>query len=76
MTVTARDAYGNLATGYAGTVQVTSSDGAAVLPGDYAFVSGDGGAHQFSVTLKTAGSQSITATDTGSSSPAARPGSP
>ncbi len=76
VTVTARDAYGNLATGYPGTVQVTSSDGAAVLPGDYAFVSGDGGAHQFSVTLKTAGSQSITATDTAARSPAARPGSP
>ena len=64
VTVTALDAYGNVATGYLGTVHVTSTDGAAVLPANHAFTGGDGGIHQFSVTLKTAGSQSITATDT------------
>jgi len=62
-TVTARDVFNNVATGYAGTVHITSTDGAAVLPanstltsGVKTFVSG--------ATLKTAGSQTITATDT------------
>src|SRR3989454_7527101 len=33
-------------------------------PADYTFVGGDNGVHSFSVTLKTAGAQSITVTDT------------
>ena len=64
-TVTAMDAYGNEATSYAGTVHFTSSDPAAVLPANSNLASG---AASFSVTLKTAGSQSITATDTVTSS--------
>jgi hypothetical protein len=64
VTVRAVDAQANTTAGYRGTVHFTSSDPAAVLPADYAFVSGDAGAHTFSVTLKTAGTQSITATDT------------
>src|SRR5439155_23494551 len=39
--VTAQDAYNNTATTYAGTVQFTSSDGAASLPGDYLFTAAD-----------------------------------
>jgi hypothetical protein len=46
---------------------LTSSDGQADLPGDYTFTSADAGQHTFSATLKTAGLQSITATDTVSS---------
>src|SRR2546421_243001 len=44
-------------------VHFTSTDSQAGLPADYTFVSGDNGVHSFSVTLKTAGAQSITATD-------------
>src|SRR5207249_4552480 len=62
--VTAKDASNNTATGYTGTVQFSSSDGAAILPANYTFVGGDAGSHTFSATLKTAGTQSITATDT------------
>jgi hypothetical protein len=65
-TVTATDAYGNVAAGYRGTVAITSSDGQAALPPNYAFTSGDNGIHSFSATLKTAGSQSLTVTDTAS----------
>src|SRR5579859_5838561 len=67
VTVTAKDPYGNIATGYRGTIQFTSSDGQAVLPGNYTFVAGDNGAHTFAngVTLKTAGNQTVTATDGG-----------
>ncbi len=68
VTVTAFDAYGNVATGYTGTVHITSSDGRAVLPGDYAFTAADAGVHGFSVTFKTAGGQSLTATDTATAS--------
>ena len=66
VTVTAYDQYGNVATGYLGTVAFTSSDTGAgvVLPGEYTFTAGDAGVASFSVTLVTAGSQSITATDT------------
>jgi predicted RNA methylase len=63
--VTARDAYGNVATGYSGTVHFTSSDGQATLPANATLTNGTG---TFSVTLKTAGSQSVTATDTATSS--------
>jgi hypothetical protein len=66
-TVTVHDAYGNTATGYLGTVQLTSSDSQAVLPANYTFTATDAGTHTFSVTLKTAGSQSLTATDTATS---------
>ena len=64
VTVTVLDAYGNVATGYTGTVQFTSSDPKAVLPANYTFTSADAGTHVFSATLKTAGTQSITAADT------------
>ena len=43
VTITAKDAYGNTATSYTGTVHFTSSDSAAVLPGNYTFVAGDAG---------------------------------
>jgi uncharacterized repeat protein (TIGR01451 family) len=54
-------------TNYVGTVHVTSSDSLAVLPADYTFASTDNGAHNFSVTFNTLGSQTITFTDTHSS---------
>src|SRR5262249_20550616 len=62
-TVTAWDAYGNRAS-YPGTVRFTSSDAKAVLPGNYTFTAADAGMHTFSATLKTAGTQSLTVTDT------------
>jgi hypothetical protein len=64
-TVTALDQFENTATGYTGTVHFTSSDGSAVLPADSMLTNGTG---TFSATLKTAGSQTITSTDTGNSS--------
>jgi hypothetical protein len=65
ITVMAEDAFGNLVTGYKGTVTFSSSDGGAALPGDYTFVpSLDHGKHTFTVTLNTAGNQTITAMDT------------
>ena len=64
ITVTAKDAFGNTATGYAGTVQLTSSDTAAVLPAAYAFTTADKGVHTLTFTLETAGTQSITVSST------------
>jgi hypothetical protein len=64
LAVTARDPYGNRATGYTGTVHFSSSDTRAALPGNYTFTAADAGTHSFSATLKTAASQSLTATDT------------
>jgi hypothetical protein len=66
-TVTARDAYGNLCSGYTGTVTFSSSDVLAGLPASYTFTAVDAGVHTFTATLKKAGTQSITVTDTASS---------
>jgi hypothetical protein len=66
VTVTAEDLYNNVATGYSGTVSLTSSDAAATLmPNPYPFTAGDEGVHTFSANLNTPGSQTITARDTG-----------
>jgi fibronectin type 3 domain-containing protein len=62
-TVTALDRFGNIATGYSGTVTFSSSALRATLPVNYTFVTADGGVHSFSATLKTAGTQSITVKD-------------
>jgi YVTN family beta-propeller protein len=61
VSVVALDQFSNLVTGYTGTVHFTSTDGAAVLPANSTLTSGTG---VFSVTLKTAGGQTVTATDT------------
>ena len=61
VSVTAEDTYGNTDTNYTGTVHFTSTDTAAMLPADATLTSGAG---VFSVTLITAGSQKIAATDT------------
>jgi hypothetical protein len=62
-TVTAKDPYGNVATGYAGTVHFASSDASVRLPANYTFTATDKGAHAFTVTFATAGSQSLTVSD-------------
>jgi len=69
VTVTAYGTNSAVLTSYRGTVHFTSTDIAAgvVLPVNYAFTSVDNGAHVFSVTLQTAGSQTVTATDLASS---------
>jgi hypothetical protein len=64
-TVTALDQSNNVDSGYAGTVHFTSSDGQAVLPANATLSNGFG---TFSATLKTAGNQTITATDTSNAS--------
>ncbi len=65
VTVTARDQYNNVATGYRGTVSFSSTDGRATLPAAYTFTAADGGVHTFSngVTLITAGNQTLSLTD-------------
>lgn len=59
--VNAMDAFGNIATNYSGTVHFTSSDSQAALPANSTLTNGTG---SFSVTFKTQGSQTVTATDT------------
>jgi hypothetical protein len=64
ISVTALDLSNHRLTGYTGTIHFTSSDSNAVLPADYTFVASDNGKHTFHVTFKTAGNDSVTATDT------------
>ena len=74
VTVTALDAYGDAGLGFGREIHFTSSDVAATLPADYTFLVGDNGTKLFSagVTLETAGTKSITATDTGTGSTGSR----
>jgi Bacterial pre-peptidase C-terminal domain len=67
-TVTARSACGNTSVGYMGTIHFSSSDTAASLPADYMFTPADSGSHTFTATFNTGGTQSLTATDTTTSS--------
>ena len=68
----AEDAYGNVATGYAGTVRIATNDAQVVPPANATLASG---IKYFSITLKTVQSTTITATDittpsiTGSTNP-------
>jgi len=64
VTVAAQDSSGRPVSGYTGTVHLTSSGAAAVLPSDYTFTAADHGQHTFQVTLTAAGSQTLTVTDT------------
>ncbi|WP_207048046.1 lamin tail domain-containing protein [Corallococcus macrosporus] len=65
VSVAVTDAYGNPRKDYAGTVRFTSSDAKAVLPEDVTFVPADEGEKTVSgLVFKTAGTQSLTATDT------------
>jgi sugar lactone lactonase YvrE len=49
---------------YTGTMKFTSTDTQAVLPANYTFTTADAGSHAFTVSLKTAGPQCVTVTDT------------
>jgi len=61
LTVTALDASNNVVTGYSGTVHFTSTDAQAVLPANSVLANGTA---TLSATLKSAGGQTITGTDT------------
>jgi hypothetical protein len=63
VSVTALGASGQTVTTYSGTVHFASTDSQAVLPASLMIANGTG---TFSATLKTAGPQTITATDTAS----------
>ena len=84
VTVIVLDQFGNTVPGYTGTVRFASSDPNATLPADYEFQTSDGGVHSFpgSVTFKTAGTQTLSATDvavpatTGSAATTVAPGAP
>ncbi|MCX7422559.1 MAG: VCBS repeat-containing protein, partial [Planctomycetia bacterium] len=65
--VTPSDVYGNTIDNYTGTVRISTTDVQAILPSSYTFNYADAGTHTFAVTLKTAGSQSITFTDSANS---------
>jgi len=67
--VVAHDAFGNVATGYSGTVRLTATDARAILPPDVTYVpAADAGSHAFSAALLTAGSQILSAADTANAS--------
>ncbi len=63
-TLTVKDAGGNIATGYRGTVQLTSSDVRASFPPAYTFTAADAGVHTFTTTFRSTGTQQLQASDT------------
>jgi hypothetical protein len=59
------DAQGLVVSDYRGTIHFSTSDPSpGMLPSDYTFTANDSGVHTFSVVLGTAGTQTVTATDT------------
>ncbi len=67
VTLTALDAFGNVATSYTGTVSFSAQNGRTSivgLPASYRFTPADHGSHVFAVTFKSTGSQTIIAADT------------
>src|SRR5262249_4803734 len=67
VTVTARDSSNSVLSSFTGAVHFASSDKFAGLPANYTFAAGDAGAKTFSVTLKSPGSQTVSASLFGSS---------
>jgi sugar lactone lactonase YvrE len=66
LTVAAFDRFHNAVTGYSGTVTITTGDPKGIVPGVYQFQASDHGIHTFTgIVLKTAGLQTVTATDSG-----------
>ncbi|NVJ20206.1 lamin tail domain-containing protein [Myxococcus sp. AM011] len=63
--VSARDRFGNLSRDYLGTVQPSSTDAQAGLLTAHTYTSAEQGEHTFSVTLRTAGTQTVTFADSG-----------
>jgi dUTPase len=66
MRVTVKDQFGNVATGYTGTVHFTSTDRNLLvnLPPDHKFTAAEAGTRTFNASLWTLGNQTITVTDT------------
>ena len=63
VTLQVYDRYGNIATGYSGTVAFSSSDASADVPDNYTFTADDAGVHVFHFRLRQTGQQTITARD-------------
>jgi hypothetical protein len=63
LSVALHDPFGNLATGYSGTMRLTTSDARAPASGDVTYAPADNGSHVFSAVLITAGPQMLSATD-------------
>src|SRR5207245_9410771 len=74
VTVTARDSFGNVATGYVGTVAITTDNPNATLPGNHTFTAGESGVHVFAATLQGASSPSTFSIPVPDPGPASIPG--
>ncbi len=68
ITVSVLDAFGNVITGFAGTIHFTSTDKKAGLPSDYPFAVADHGVKTLQATLETAGTQNLTISTVGAPS--------
>jgi hypothetical protein len=64
LSVALHDRFGNLATGYNGTIRLATTDVRAPAPGEVTYTAADNGSHVFSAVLITAGPQMLAATDT------------
>ena len=64
LTLTVKDAYGNVVTGYTGTIHFSSTENRATLPANYTFTAADKGVHTFTgLILSRRGMQTITVWD-------------
>lgn len=60
LTLTVRDAFGNVVTDFVGPLTITCDDPDATLPGDIAMSAADAGVKSFGAALRTAGDKSLT----------------
>ena len=65
ITVTAYDAYGNVATGYTGPVTLAPVNAAAASPITYTYTAADKGSHVYDMTFSKTGAQKLTASGGG-----------
>jgi hypothetical protein len=62
-TVKAQDSTDNTVTSYTGTINISTSDGAASFTTPYTFTAGDNGVATISITFNTVGLQSVSVSD-------------
>ena len=66
--MTILDAYGNIATGYLGTILFSTDDPLASLPAAFTSRTADAGQQTFTMTFETRGKHTLKATDKANSS--------
>lgn len=69
VTITAQDQFGNVATGYTGTISFSSASPGLTLPGNQTFTAADAGVKRVNIGVRRVGLALVTVRDTATNSP-------